>query len=158
MTPDLLDVNGKLAGTSAEEMATNADVVAEVEKFVECECVFANIVFADVDLEALAALLELRKTGFTLDANGHDASGDGDVDGSGRGFELFGGEAVVSGAQLGDGVGGSVAVGVGSFGVGETVALADGGDLLELVAALLVEIFFELGLVHEGSFCEAMSF
>jgi hypothetical protein len=29
---------------------------------------------------------------------------------------------------------------------------AESSDLLELVAALLVEIFFELGLVHEGSF------
>ena len=43
-------------------------------------------------------------------------------------------------------------VGVGRFGVGEAVRLAEGGDLLELVAALLIEIFLELGLVHEVSF------
>ena len=55
---------------------------------------------------------------------------------------------VVGGAQLGDGVGGGVAVGVRGFGVGEAVRLAEGGDLLELVAALLVEIFFKLRLVH----------
>ncbi len=70
----------------------------------------------------------------------------------GRGFELFGGEGVVGGAQLGDGVRGGVVVGVRGFGVGEAVRLTEDSDLLELVAALLVEIFFELGLVHEGSF------
>ncbi len=41
-----------------------------------------------------------------------------DVDGGGGGFELFGGEAVVGGAELGDGVGGGVAVGVGGLGLG----------------------------------------
>jgi len=49
-------------------------------------------------------------------------------------------------------VGGRVAVGIRRFGVGEAVGLAEGSDLLELVAALLVEIFFELRLVHEDSF------
>ncbi len=145
-------VDGELAGAGAEEMAADADVVAEVEELVEGEGVFADVVLADVDLEALAALLELREAGLALDADGHDAAGDRDLDGMGRGFELFGGEAVVGGAQLGDGVGGRVAVGVGRFGVAETFGLTEGGDLLELVAALLVEIFFELGLVHEGSF------
>jgi hypothetical protein len=43
-------------------------------------------------------------------------------------------------------------VGIRGFGVGEAVLLAEGGDLRELLAALLVEIFFELGLVHEDSF------
>ena len=90
--------------SGAEEMAADADVVAEVEKFVEGEGVFAGVVFADVDLEALAALLELRESGLALDPDGHDAAGDRDVDGGGGGFKLFGGEAVVGGAELGDGV------------------------------------------------------
>ena len=62
-------------------MAADADVVAEVEELVEGEGVFADVVLADVDLEALAALLKLRESGLALDADGHDASGDGDVDG-----------------------------------------------------------------------------
>ena len=149
---DLFDVDGELAGAGAEEMAASADVVAEVEELVEGEGVFADVVLADVDLEALAALLELRESGFALNSDRHDAAGDRDLDGMGRGFKLFGGEGVVGGAQLGDGVGGGVAVGIRRFGVGEAVRLTKGGDLLELVAALLVEIFFELRLVHEGSF------
>src|SRR5258705_9602919 len=68
------------------------------------------------------------------------------------GFELFGGKRIIGSAQLGDGVSGGVAVGIRGFGVGEAVLLSQGGDLRELVAALLVEIFFELRLVHEGSF------
>jgi hypothetical protein len=133
-------------------MAADADVVAEIEKLVEGEGVFADVVLSDVDLEALAALLELRESGLALDADGHDAACDRDLDGMSRGFELFGGEGVVGSPQLGDGVGGGVVVGIRGFGVREAVLFAESSDLLELVAALLVEIFFELGLVHEGSF------
>ncbi len=149
---DFFDMDGEFAGASAEEMAADADVVAQVEELVQRERVFADVVLADVDLEALATLLELRESGFPLNTDRHDAAGDADVDGCWGGFELFGGEGVVGGAELGDGVGGGVAVGIRSFGVGEAVRLTEGGDLLELVAALLVEIFFELRLVHEGSF------
>jgi len=49
---------------------------------------------------------------------------------------LLRGEGVVGGAQLGDGVGGGVAVGVG--------LLAEGDDVSELLLAELVEVFFEL--------------
>ena len=52
-----------------------------------------------------------------------------DLDGRRRGFKLLGGLVVVGGAQLGDGVGGGVAVGIGGFGVVRP-ALAEGGDLL----------------------------
>jgi hypothetical protein len=143
-------VDGELAGASAEEAAANADVVAEVEEFVEGEGVFSDIVFADVDLETLAALLELREAGFALDANGHDAAGDADLDVVG--VELLGAEGVVGGAKLGDGVAGSVVIGVSCFGMAEAVKLAEGGDLLKLVAALLVKILFKLRLVHRDSF------
>ena len=47
--------SGELAGAGAQEVAANADVVAEVEQLVEREGVFADVVLADVDLEALAA-------------------------------------------------------------------------------------------------------
>ncbi len=124
------DVDGELAGAGAEEEAADADVVAEVEEFVEGEGVVADVVLADVDLEALAALLELGEAGFALDADGHDAAGDGDADGGRDGVELFGGEGVVGGAELGDGVGGVVAVGVGRE--------AERGDVFELLAAQVV--------------------
>jgi hypothetical protein len=120
---DFFYVDGELAGAGAEEMAANADVVAEVEELVEGEGVFADVVLANVDLEALAALLELREAGFALNADGHDAAGDRDLDGMGRGFQLFGGEGVVGGAELGNSVGGGVTVWVRRFGVGEAVKL-----------------------------------
>ncbi len=140
---DGTNVDGELAGPGAEEMAADADVIAEVEEFVKREGFVAGVVFADVDLEAFATLLELRESCLALDTDSHDAAGDGDGDGRGGGFELLGGEVVVGGAELGDGVGEGVAVGVGG--------VAEGGDLLELVAALLIEVFLELGLVHGGS-------
>jgi hypothetical protein len=45
-----------------------------------------------------------------------------------------------------------ITVGVRGFGVRQAVRLTEGGDLLQFLAALLVEIFFELRLVHEDSF------
>jgi hypothetical protein len=62
----------------------------------------------------------------------------------GVGVELLGGEGVVGAAQLGDGVTEGVAIGVGRLGRAEAGELAEGGDLLELVAALLVKVFLEL--------------
>ena len=142
----------ELAGACAEEVPAHADVVAQIEKFVESESLFADIVLANVDLEALAALLELREASFALNADGHDATGDGDFDGMRRGLELLGGKGAVGDAELRNGVGGGVVIGIGGFGVTKAVGLAESSDLLEFVAALLVEIFFELRLVHEGSF------
>jgi hypothetical protein len=60
-----------------KEVAADADVVAEVEELVERECLLADGVEADVDLEALAALLQGGEAGLALGANGHDAAGDG---------------------------------------------------------------------------------
>ena len=80
MIAGLPTLDGELAGAGAEEVAADADVIAEVEELVEGEGVLADVVFADVDLEALAALLELREAGLALNADGHDASGDRDVD------------------------------------------------------------------------------
>ncbi len=54
------------------------------------------------------------------------------------------------GAELGDGGGGAEGVGVAGCGVGErgVEGAGDGGDLGELVAAKLIEVFFELGLSY----------
>ena len=73
-----LNVDCELSSPGAEEIAGDADVVAEVEEFVEREGLFADGVLADIDLQPLAALLEGGKAGFALGANGHDASGDSD--------------------------------------------------------------------------------
>jgi hypothetical protein len=144
------DVDCEFAGAGAEEMAADADVVAEIEQLVESEGVFSDVILADVDLEALATLLKLREAGLALDADRHDATCDADL--NGIGFQLLGGEGVVGGAKFGNGVARGVAVGISRLCVAEAVELAEGGDLLKLFAALLVKIFFELRLVHSGSF------
>ena len=95
---DGLDVHGELAGARAEEIAGDSDVVAEVEKLVELEGLVADGVFADVDLQPLAVLLELRESRLALRADGHDASGDGDI--GARGLEIFGGGVVVAAADF----------------------------------------------------------
>ena len=141
-------VEGELAGAGAHEEAADADVVAEVEELVEVEEVFADVVFADVDLEALAVLLELREAGFALDADGHDAAGDGGFDV--HALELFGGEVLAEwrGAR------GRSAVKRKELGYLASVVrerrvggAGEGGDLVELLAAKLVEVFFELAVV-----------
>ena len=135
---DAANVQGELAGAGAHEVAVDADVVAEIEELVEGEGGLADVVLADVELEALAVLLELRKAGFALNADGHDAAGDGGFDpGGGEGFGV---QRVAEVAEFGDGVGEGEGVGVLGFDVGERGVLGadDVGDLLELVAAELV--------------------
>jgi len=140
-------VEGEFAGAGAHKVAADADVVAKVEKLVEVEEIFTDVVFADVDLEALAVLLDLGEAGFALDADGHDASGDGGLEV--HAFELFGGEVFAEGAELGNRGGEGEAVGVAGFVVGErgVGGAGEGGDLVELFAAKLIEVFFELAVV-----------
>src|ERR1700754_4059665 len=66
---DWFDMDGELTGAGAEEMATNADVVSEIEQLVKGEGIFPGVILTDVDLKTLAALLELRKAGLALDAD-----------------------------------------------------------------------------------------
>ena len=140
------DVDSEFAGAGAEEMTANADMVAEVEELVEGEGVFADVVFANVDLEALAAPLDLREAGFALDANGHDAAGDRNL--GAAPFELFARLRIKLRAQLGDGDGPGVAVGVGGLGLAQAVLCAQRGDALQLFEALIVQPLLKLTLVH----------
>ena len=77
---DLFHVDGEFAGAGAEQVSADADVVAEVEQFVEFESLVADCIFLDVNLQLLAALLQVSESGFAHEANGHDASGDAHVD------------------------------------------------------------------------------
>ena len=69
-----LDMDRQLAGAGAEKVAGGADVVAQVEEFVERKALLAHRVQADVDLQALAALLQRGEAGLALRADGHDAA------------------------------------------------------------------------------------
>ncbi len=131
---DGVNVHRELAGAGAEEIAGDADVVAEVEQLVKLKGLLAYCVEPHIDLEPLAALLELREAGLALGADGHDASGDGDIDA--LGLELLGGPAVELRAQRGDLMRGAVMIGIGG--------VTQRGDLLQLLLPQRKEAALEL--------------
>ena len=104
-------MDGQFAGAGTEEIAGDADVIAQVEQLVELKALFADRVETHIDLQALAALLQLRKASLALCADGHDASGDGYL--RPLGFELLGCRTVEMRAHRGNVVGGAVVIGVG---------------------------------------------
>ena len=143
-------MHGELAGAGAEEPALDADVVAEVEELVHLEGALADVILAHVDLQAHAALLQLREAGLALQADGHDAAGDRDLHRD-VGLELGARDVVEGSADLGDGVAGGVGAGIARLGCAETAADAELGDLAQLVAAERVEVLFKLGFGHGSS-------
>src|SRR5436190_12454794 len=95
-------MDAQLAGPGAEQIPANADVVAEVEQFVELEGVIADRVLLNVNLQTLAVLLQVRETGFAHQANGHDAARHSYV--HRRALEFLGGAVAVACEDLGNGV------------------------------------------------------
>ena len=71
-------MDGELAGAGAEDVAGDPDVVSQVEQLVELKALLSHGVEANIDLQPLAALLQLGKAGLALGADGHDAAGDRD--------------------------------------------------------------------------------
>ena len=82
----------ELAGAGAEQVAGDADVVAEVEQLIKCESLFADRIEANVDLQPLTTLLQGRKARLALLANGHDSPGDGHR--NAIGLQFFGGRFI----------------------------------------------------------------
>ena len=74
------DVDGQLARPRPHQEALHSDVVAQVEQLVQRERVFANIVLAHVDLDALAALLQLCEASLALHPDCHHAPRDARLD------------------------------------------------------------------------------
>ena len=111
-------------GAGAEQVAADADVIADVEKPVEIEALVSHGIFFHVNLQALSALLQVGEAGFPQQADGHDASGDANVDS--RPLQLLGGLVGIVRQNLRDGVGKVELVGIGS--------LSERFDLLELLA------------------------
>ena len=126
---DLLHVDGQFVGAGAEEIALDADVVAEVEQLVKLKRFFADVVEADVNLQPLAALLQVGEARFPLHANRHQASGNADV--HAWGLKLRPGLGRVLFENLGNGVRGFVAIGIGQ--------LPQRFDLLQLFFSELVD-------------------
>src|SRR5258706_2771178 len=60
-------------------MAGDADDVANIESLKKCIRVVAQAVFARVNLQLTAAVLNLKKSGFPHPSKGHDPSRDTDI-------------------------------------------------------------------------------
>ena len=60
---ELLDMHAQLAGARAEQIAFDADDVADIEQLEELEIALADRVLLDVDLQPLAVLLQVREAG-----------------------------------------------------------------------------------------------
>ncbi len=75
----------QLAGVGAEGEALDADEVADVEQFLEDRIVErrvafgADVVAADVNLDAARVVVQFEERGAAHDAARHDAAGDADV-------------------------------------------------------------------------------
>ena len=120
-------------------------MVAQVEELVEREALLADGVQADIDLQALAALLQGGEAGLALGANGHDAPGDGYR--HAIGFQILGRRFAPLGAHLGDGVRGRELVGIGR--------LAQLLDFFQLFLAQIEEVVLKFRIEHDDSFmCE----
>ena len=108
-------------------------MIAEIEQLVEFESFFADGVFLYINLEFLAALLEVRESSFAHEANRHDASRDADIDT--RLLEFLGGLCGVLRQDLLHGVGELVFAAVGG--------LAQSFNLLQFLAAQAIDMFVE---------------
>ena len=123
---ELLDVHAELAGAGAEQVALDADDVADVEQLVELEFALGDVILAHVDLEALAVLHQVQRIR-PCPCGGRSECG--------RRHErvtpvlqLFGGLRVVVRANLRNGVGEIEAVAVGL--VPERLDLANAREAL----------------------------
>src|SRR6202012_4965044 len=99
---------------------------------------FADVIFANIDLQTLAVLLQMREAGLTLAANGHDAPGNRNFDAIG--LKLFCCGFAILCPNLRDGVRCDVLVWVG--------LLPKSGDLVQLFPAEGKKIPLELGFKH----------
>jgi len=123
----------ELTGARAEEIAAHADVIAEVEKFIESKAFFADEVELHVNLQPLPALLHMGKAGLALQAQGDDASGN--FHRHMRLSQLLSGLVVVFGKNLRDGVGEGKFVRIGQ--------LAQGLNFAQLLLAQLIDALFK---------------
>ena len=130
---NLLDVDREFASAGAEQVAADADVVADVEQFVQVESPVANRVFLHIDLQLLPALLQVSEPGLAHQANRHDPSGHTHIDA--RSFELLGRLRRVVGQNLRDCVRELVLAGVGG--------LAQRCDPLQFLAPQVVDFVVE---------------
>jgi hypothetical protein len=130
---DVFDVYAQFAGSGAEQISADADVVTKVEQFVKLKPFFAYRIFLYINLQSLPILLQVRKSRLAHQADGHNPAGNAYVY---RGsFELLGIFRQVLRQNLRNCVG--------EFVLRRVRALAQSFNLLELVEPQLVDIFVE---------------
>ncbi len=79
-------MNAEFAGTRAEQISADADVVAQVEQLVDFKALLPDRIFFDVGLQAQPVLLQLSKSCLAHQANRQNPSGNTDVDARGVQF------------------------------------------------------------------------
>ena len=84
---DLFDMNRQFAGARAEQISAHPDVVAQIEQFVQFETLLANRIFLHIDLQSLAALLQVGESRLAHQPDRHDPSGNAHIDA--RWFEFL---------------------------------------------------------------------
>ncbi len=129
---ELLGVNAQFAGARAEQIAFHADDVADIEQFEQLVIALAHGVFLDVDLQALAILLQMREAGLAHVPQRHHAPGDAHAD---LRRQLFGGLRAILRQNLRNGVREIVALAVG--------AISERFDLADARCALLQQFVFQ---------------
>src|SRR6266550_4162948 len=79
---NLLDPNGQLIGLGSKQVPAHANRISQVQQMKQLESLFADNVFLYIDLNALARPLQVRKTRFPHQPEGHDAASEipGDTD------------------------------------------------------------------------------
>ena len=71
----MLGVDAQLARSGPKQVSFHAHDVADVQLLVKREILLAHRVLANVDLQPLAVLQQMRETGLAHAADGRDASG-----------------------------------------------------------------------------------
>ena len=124
---------GEFACASAEEIAACSNVIAQIEQLEKLEALFTDRVFFHVDLQPLAALLQVSKRSFPHEAKRHDAPRNAYV--RAVRLELLGGLGGIVRDYLRDGVREVEAARI--------AFLPEGLNLFELSAAEFVDVVVE---------------
>ena len=71
-------MDAEFAGAGAEQVAFDADDVADVEQLIERIVALRDRILAYVDLQAFAVLHQVHEAGLAHAANGENAAGEAD--------------------------------------------------------------------------------
>src|SRR5260370_3312288 len=73
---NLLDPNGQLIGLGSKQVPAHANRVAQIQQVKQLKSLLSDNIFLYIDLSALSASLQVRKTRFPHQPESHDAAGD----------------------------------------------------------------------------------